>query len=192
MDKAKKYIQEGITSRKSLDTVKLNKVANIIIKAFRKGNKVLVFGNGGSAADAHHIAAEFMGMQEIRRSPLPAISLTDNISNMTSIPNDYSWESVFSRQIEGIGKNGDIAIAISTSGNSKNVLEATIKAKSMGIYVIGLAGNNGGLLAKIANEAIIINSKRTPIIQETYMAAAHVICSIVEETLFQTTKTGPK
>ena len=145
-----------------LETVKL------ISQAFERGNKLLLFGNGGSAADAPHIAAEFVNRFLIERPPLPALALTTDSSIMTSIANDVSFEEVFSKQIRALGKEGDIVIGISTCGNSGNVIRAFEVAREMGIKTVALAGNDGGLVSKIADVSFVVSSSSTPRIQETH------------------------
>ena len=154
-----------------------------IVKCLRKGNKVVLFGNGGSAADAQHIAAELIGRFNINRKSLPAIALSDNPSTLTAISNDFSFDSVFSRQCESLISKGDIAIGISTSGNSLNVKKGINTAKKNGAITIGLLGNKGGTIKKFVDIPLIVNSASTPHIQEVHRIIYHVICEIVEKNL---------
>ena len=154
-----------------------------IVKCLRKGNKVVLFGNGGSAADAQHIAAELIGRFNINRKSLPAIALSDNPSTLTAISNDFSFDSVFRRQCESLISKGDIAIGISTSGNSLNVKKGINTAKKNGAITIGLLGNKGGTIKKFVDIPLIVNSTSTPHIQEVHRVIYHVICEIVEKKI---------
>lgn len=155
-----------------------------IINAYKSDKKVILFGNGGSAADAQHIAAELVNRFYFDRKSLPAIALTVNTSVLTAIGNDYSFDKIFSKQIEGIGKMGDIAIGISTSGNSKNVVEAINIAKEKKLFTIGFTGRSGGKLKKITDICLQIPSEDTPRIQEIHIMICHIICEIIEKELF--------
>ena len=161
----------------------IEKSITAIVKCLRKGNKVVLFGNGGSAADAQHIAAELIGRFNINRKSLPAIALSDNPSTITAISNDFSFDSVFSRQCESLISKGDIAIGISTSGNSLNVKKGINTAKKNGAITIGLLGNKGGTIKKFVDIPLIVNSASTPHIQEVHRIIYHVICEIVEKKL---------
>ncbi|MGQ9693536.1 MAG: D-sedoheptulose-7-phosphate isomerase [Thermodesulfobacteriota bacterium] len=163
----------------------LSQVVKLIVEAFKAGNKLLLFGNGGSAADAQHIAAEFVNRYLIERPPLPAIALTTDTSILTSISNDYSFQDIFVKQIKALAKAGDVAIGISTSGRSVNVLKGIKGAKEMGLRTIALVGGDGGELAKIADEALIVESASTPRIQEVHITIGHIICEMVDLMLFQ-------
>jgi D-sedoheptulose 7-phosphate isomerase len=160
-------------------------VAEKIVQAFTNDHKLMLCGNGGSAADAQHIAAEFINRFEFERPPLPAIALTTDSSIITSIGNDYSFNDIFSKQVKAIGVEGDILMAISTSGNSANILSAAKAAKDMGIYVVGLAGNDGGKLKGLVDSCLIVNSTSTARIQESHILAGHIICKLVDYILFQ-------
>ncbi len=151
---------------------------------FAAGHKLLIFGNGGSAADAQHIAAEFVNRFSVERKPLPALALSTDTSILTSISNDYSFDEVFSKQIKALGRKDDIALGISTSGNSKNVILAVETARDMGLYTVGLTGCGGGELARCCDLALIVDSRATPRIQETHITAGHVLCELVDRTLF--------
>jgi D-sedoheptulose 7-phosphate isomerase len=156
----------------------------LVSQAFERGNKLLLFGNGGSAADAQHIAAEFVNRFIIDRPPLPAIALTTDTSILTSISNDSAFQEIFARQIKALGKEGDIVIGLSTSGNSPNVIKAFEVAKEMGMKTVALTGNDGGMLAKLADVPLVVSSSSTPRIQETHILAGHILCEMVEHQLF--------
>lgn len=161
----------------------IESAAQTIIGAVRTGNKVLFFGNGGSASDAQHLAAEFVGRYEKERRALPSIALTTDTSILTAVANDYSFDTIFARQIEALGVRGDVAFGISTSGNSKNVNQAILAAKAKGLKTIGLTGRSGGELAKIADITIVIPVERTAHIQECHIAIGHVLCRLVDEAV---------
>ena len=148
--------------------------------ALEKGRKILICGNGGSAADSQHMAAEFVGRFVKERQSLPALALTVDTSLLTAVGNDYGFDCVFSRQVEGLGQEGDVLIAISTSGNSANVVRAIKTAKEKGIYVIGMTGENGGILAKEADLCLAVPSQVTARIQEMHIMIIHMICEIAE------------
>lgn len=168
--------------KKNLKTI--ISVVELIVEAFHEGNKVMLFGNGGSAADAQHIAAEFVNRFMIERPPLPAMALTTDTSVITSIGNDYKFDDIFLKQIKALGKEGDIAWGISTSGNSPNVLKALKEAKKMGLKTIGMTGKDGGKMAKMVDYLLNVESDSTPRIQETHITAAHVICELIDIKLF--------
>jgi len=159
-----------------------------IVKALRAGGKVMFCGNGGSAADAQHLAAEFTGRYLKERRALPALALHANTSAVTAIGNDYGFDLVFARQVEALGKEGDVTVGISTSGNSPNVLRALEAAKSKSIYTVALTGASGGKMKDVADCAIRIPSEETPRIQECHILTGHIICEIVEEMLFEDAK----
>jgi len=158
--------------------------AEYISKAFTNDRKLLLCGNGGSAADAQHIAAEFVNRFLLDRRPLPAIALTTDTSIITSVANDYSYEEIFSKQIQALGIEGDILLAISTSGNSNNILSAVRTAKEKGLYTIGLIGGDGGKMLPLVDLPILVESNETPRIQEIHILAGHLICELVEHILF--------
>ena len=158
--------------------------AQAIAHAFKTGRKILLFGNGGSAADSQHIAAEFMNRFLIERPPLPAIALTTDTSILTSISNDYAFEEVFSKQIKALGKKGDIAVGISTSGNSANVIKGFRVAKKLGMVTIALTAE-GGKIASNADIALAVPSKSTPRIQEAHIAIGHILCDLTDTILFR-------
>jgi D-sedoheptulose 7-phosphate isomerase len=164
---------------------KLVRVVDAVTAALKGGKKVLLFGNGGSAADAQHIAAEFVNRFQIERPPLPAIALTTDTSIITSIANDYDFSEVFDKQIRAIGQAGDIAWGFSTSGSSPNVLKALETAKKMGMFTVGLTGKDGGRVAGIVDVALNVPSGSVPRIQETHITVGHVICEMVDFRLFK-------
>ena len=160
------------------------KVAALLVDALKQGNKILLFGNGGSAADAQHMAAEFVGRFGFDRPALPALALSVNTSCVTAIGNDYGFDRVFSRQIEAFARAGDVAIGISTSGNSENVLHAVLLAKKMGLHTVALTGCDGGKLRNNVDFCICVPSKETPRIQECHILIAHIISELVEQEVF--------
>ncbi len=159
--------------------------AEKITQSFTSDRKLMLCGNGGSAADAQHIAAEFVNRFILERPPLPAIALTTDTSIITSVGNDYSFDEVFSKQVKAIGMEGDILLAISTSGNSANVLSAVEAAKNQGIFTVGLTGGDGGKLATLVELALMVKSDSPPRIQETHILVGHIICQLVDYLLFQ-------
>lgn len=165
-------------------------VAHRIGGALREGHKVLLFGNGGSAADAQHIAAELVGRYHRERPGLPALALTVNTSSLTAIGNDYNFETIYARQVDALGTPEDIAVAISTSGESGNVLRGVERAKARGLLTVGLTGQKGGRLRQIVDYCICIPSKNTPRIQEAHILLGHIICELVEHALFDELSMG--
>jgi D-sedoheptulose 7-phosphate isomerase len=162
-----------------------------IVDSLRAGGKVFFFGNGGSAADAQHLAAEFVGRYLKERPALAALALNVNSSSVTAIGNDYGFEYIFARQLEGLGKQGDVAVGLSTSGNSRNIVRALEIAKSKSIYTVALTGASGGILTNVADCTIRIPSEETPRIQECHILMGHIICEIVEEKLVENPKVEP-
>jgi D-sedoheptulose 7-phosphate isomerase len=158
--------------------------AELVTDAFARDARVLVFGNGGSASDAEHFAAELAGRFDGERPALPALALTANSSELTAIGNDYGFEHVFARLIQAHGRAGDVAVAITTSGNSANVNAAVDEARARGLRTIGLVGKGGGVLATLVDAAVVVPSDSTARIQESHIAIAHVICELVEASLF--------
>lgn len=181
------YIEEAL--RKSADvklsliksSQKISDAVDLIADALLNGNKLLIMGNGGSAADAQHIAGEFVGRFKCEREPMPAIALSTDTSIITAIGNDYGFENIFSRQIEALANKGDIAFAISTSGNSKNVIRCLEIAKRNGIKTVALLGGDGGKIKYAADLSIVVPSYNTPRIQEAHITIGHIICSEVEK-----------
>jgi len=163
---------------------KIEQVAKICVELYRGSNKTILAGNGGSAADAQHIAAELVGRYGFDRPSIPSLALTTDTSNLTAIGNDYGYDKVFSRQLEGMGQEGDIFIGISTSGNSKNIINAFQSAKVKGITTVALTGKDGGEMAKIADIALIVPSDSTPRIQESHILIGHILCDIIEKEIF--------
>jgi D-sedoheptulose 7-phosphate isomerase len=177
-----KELEESSNTIASIDPKQIWDIANALVKVFRSGGKLIVFGNGGSAADAQHLAAEFSGRYLMERAPMNAIALT-NLSSITAIGNDYSYDMIFERQVEAHANKNDAVIGISTSGNSKNVLLAIAKAKKLGALTIGFTGTRGKLKDEV-DLALTIPSEKTPRIQEGYFAAGHIICGLVEKGVF--------
>ena len=174
--------QELLNDANCLDTI--GRISLELIAAYKKGNKVLLCGNGGSAADAQHIAAELSGKFLLNRRPLCAEALHVNTSYLTAVANDYSYEEVFARLVEANGKQGDILIALSTSGNSKNVIKAIEAAIEKQMITIGLTGGNGGRMLSLCKLVVRVPSSSTPRIQEVHILLGHIICEIVEDHLF--------
>ncbi|MEA3486259.1 MAG: D-sedoheptulose 7-phosphate isomerase [Thermodesulfobacteriota bacterium] len=164
---------------------RLVKVIDVITRALNDGNKILLFGNGGSAADSQHLAAEFVNRFLIERPPLPAIALSTDTSVITSIANDYDFSEIFSKQIRAIGSEGDVAWGISTSGSSPNVLKAFEAADKLGMITVAFTGKDGGEMARIADYCLSVSSNSTPRIQEAHITAGHVICDMVDYRLFK-------
>jgi D-sedoheptulose 7-phosphate isomerase len=162
----------------------LEEILQILLRTLRAGNKIILFGNGGSAADSQHIAAELISKFRRDRSALPAIALTTDTSILTSIANDFSFDYVFSRQIEGLGQRGDVALGISTSGNSPNVINALQTANELGITTIGFTGAEGGALKDHVDICFHAPSQNTARIQEVHIAAAHTLCELIEQEFF--------
>ena len=183
--KIERLISESINTKKSLlkdGTIEnIKKAALAMIKSLKAGGKILVFGNGGSAADSQHIVAELVGRFKKERKALAAVALTTNTSVLTAIGNDYGYDVTFSRQVEALGRRGDAALGISTSGNSKNVIEAIIAARKLGISTIGLLGGDGGILKKECNISIVVDSKDTPRVQESHSLIGHILCELIED-----------
>ena len=185
----KSIIQASIATKQALlddpnFTVQIDACANAIAMAFRNGKKVLFCGNGGSAADAQHLAAEFSGRFYKDRKALPAEALHVNTSYLTAVANDYGYDVVYSRLIEGIGVEGDVLFGISTSGNSKNIVRAMQKAKALGMITVGLTGKTGGEMKVLSDYLFPIESDDTPRIQECHILVGHIICQLVEEIYF--------
>lgn len=163
---------------------KIEELSRLCIELYKGQNKTILAGNGGSAADAQHIAAELVGRYGFDRPSIPSLALTTDTSCLTAIGNDYGYDKVFSRQLEGMGQEGDIFIGISTSGNSKNIINAFEVAKRKGITTVALVGRDGGEMAKMADIALIVPSDSTPRIQESHILIGHIICDIIEKETF--------
>jgi len=176
-------IRESIKMKEKMLAIseEIASAANILISALKEGNKIIIFGNGGSAADAQHIAAEMVGRFEKDHRALPAIALTTNTSILTSIGNDFDFNSIFTRQLESICRQGDVVIAISTSGRSPNILEGINTAKKLGAHTIGLSGGDGGKMKEIVDLCLIVPSDRTARIQEGHITIGHILCQLVEK-----------
>lgn len=164
----------------------IEKVAQICIEAYKKGNKILVCGNGGSASDAQHMTGELVGRYKIERAGIPAISLNANTAVMTALGNDYDYDSVFAKQVKALGVKEDVLFAISTSGNSKNAVLACEQAKKQGILTIALTGEGGGKLKEIADFTLNVPSDNTPRIQEMHILIIHILCGLIEKGLYDT------
>ncbi|QSZ41312.1 SIS domain-containing protein [Sulfurimonas aquatica] len=189
----KEYIKDQI--KKSYETKQkiyeneelLNNIVDVAkkcVKLYQGDKKTILAGNGGSAADAQHIAAELVGRYGFDRPSIPSLALTTDTSNLTAIGNDYGYDHVFSRQLEGMGQKGDIFIGISTSGNSINIIKAFQSAKLKGITTVALVGRDGGEMAKIADISLIVPSDSTPRIQESHILIGHILCDIIEKEIF--------
>jgi len=165
------------------------KIAEVMVAALRAGNKLLIVGNGGSAADAQHIAAEIVGRYKQDRPAWAAIALTTDTSALTAIANDYGFEQVFARQVEGLGQRGDVLLALSTSGRSPNILAALRSARTHGLVTIGFTGSKGGALAAYCDHLLVAPSEDTPVVQQIHIAVAHGICDEIEQTLM---REGPR
>jgi D-sedoheptulose 7-phosphate isomerase len=158
--------------------------AKAIVQSLRMGRKLIIFGNGGSAGDAQHIAAEFVGRFQAERRALPAIALTTDTSTITAIGNDYGFDRIFERQVEALGNSGDVALAISTSGNSPNVLRGLEATRELDLFSIGLTGASGGQMKERADICVCVPSDSTPRIQEAHILIGHILCRAVEQVLF--------
>jgi D-sedoheptulose 7-phosphate isomerase len=177
------YLNDGADVRRAIDADHIHAISTTIGQRMLRGGKLILMGNGGSAADAQHIAAEFMGRFERERRPLPALALHTNTSTLTAIANDYGYENVFKRQIEALAQPGDIVIGISTSGNSPNVVAALVSARAIGCMTVAMVGKNGGKMAERAEYSIRVDSGRTSIIQECHIAVGHIMSKVVEDML---------
>lgn len=183
-----KIFRESCEVKETFINDNLNRVVSVVgavTAALKAGNKILLFGNGGSAADAQHLAAEFVNRFVIERPPLPAIALTTDTSVITSIGNDYDFSDIFSKQVRAIGQRGDIAWGMTTSGASANVVKGLETAKKIGMVTIGLTGRDGGDVARIVDHWMNVSSTSTPRIQEVHITVGHAICEMVDFRLFQ-------
>jgi len=184
-----KRIQESIALKAKIlsDKVLINRIQEvvyIIVEAYRSGNKTLFCGNGGSAADAQHLAAELSGKFYLDRLPIQAEACHVNSSFLTAVSNDYGFESAYARYVKAVGKTGDVLVAISTSGNSENIIQAILVARQMGLKCVCFTGESGGLMAELADTLINVPSVDTPRIQEAHILIGHIICELVETELF--------
>ena len=184
-----KILDSSESIKKSIENIpEIIRIIESITKSLKKGNKIILFGNGGSAADAQHIAAELVGRFDYDRKSLPAISLTTDTSVITSIGNDYSFEKIFSRQCESLVNKGDVVVGISTSGNSINVKNGLLVSKRNGAKTVGFLGHKGGHIKNIVDIPLIVNSNSTPRIQEVHRTTAHIICEMVEKNISRRSK----
>ncbi|HDR16541.1 MAG TPA: SIS domain-containing protein [Desulfobacteraceae bacterium] len=182
-----KIFQDSIHLKQAFlldNTAKIARLAEEVASAFAGNRKLMICGNGGSAADSQHIAAEFINRYIIERPPLPAIALTTDTSVLTSVGNDYSFDLVFFKQVKALGMAGDVLLTLSTSGGSENVRQAVLGAREMGIYTAAFLGGNGGSIADEVDLAIVVNSSDTPRIQEIHITAGHALCHLVDHILF--------
>jgi D-sedoheptulose 7-phosphate isomerase len=189
-DKIKSLVQASIGVKQQIVNDRqlqatIETVTQKIIDAFRNGRKVLFCGNGGSAADAQHLAAEFSGRFYSDRDPLPSEALHCNSSYLTAVANDYGYEKIYSRLLKGMAGEGDILVGLSTSGNSKNIIAAFEQAKTMGVITVGMTGQGGGGMKSLSDYLINVPSNDTPRIQECHITIGHIICQLTEEALFQ-------
>lgn len=185
-DRIKEILLESIQVKEELlrsSIIQILDIAELAIECLKKNGKVILFGNGGSAADSQHIAAELVGRFKKDRSAIAAVALTTNTSILTSLANDYGYEVVFAKQIEALGQKNDIAIGISTSGKAKNVAAGIKQAKKMGIKTVALTGGDGGDLAKLADVSLLVPSAITARIQEAHITIGHIICELIEQAL---------
>jgi D-sedoheptulose 7-phosphate isomerase len=185
-DKAIKAFEESAEVKRRFvreHADRIAQLAQLIARGFREGRKVLLFGNGGSATDASHLAAEFVGRYHRDRAPLPAIALATDMAALTCIANDYEYAEIFARQVHAHGQKGDIAIAISTSGNSPNVLRGVAAARERGLVTVGWTGGKGGKLAGLVDHAFVVPSDVTARIQESHITLGHVLCELIEDVL---------
>ncbi len=174
--------QKVVNDKELLKTIEA--VTSLIITAFKNGNKVLFCGNGGSAADAQHLSAEFSGRFYQDRKPLPSEALHCNTSYLTAVANDYGYDKVYSRVVEGVGHSGDVLVGLSTSGNSQNITNALQTAKELGMITVGFTGEGGGKMKDLCDHLINVPSNDTPRIQEVHITVGHIICQLVEEGMF--------
>jgi len=185
----KKQIEESYKTKKLIfenDNLieKIEKLSKLCVELYKGDKKTILAGNGGSAADAQHIAAELVGRYGFDRPSIPSLALTTDTSNLTAIGNDYGYDKIFSRQLEGMGQSGDIFIGISTSGNSQNLINAFEVAKKKNILSVALVGKDGGEMAKMADIALVVPSDSTPRIQESHILIGHILCDIIEKEIF--------
>jgi len=184
------FVQSVETKQNAQQTMlePIANAVNLIVEAFQSGKKMLICGNGGSAADAQHFAAEFTGRYEMERVPLPAVALTTDTSALTAIGNDYGFDVVFSKQVEALGQSGDVLYAISTSGNSGNVIKAIEAAKARGMHIIAMVGKDGGKIAQMLSGKdvnLCVPAQRTARIQEVHLLTLHTICDAVDTLMFK-------
>jgi len=186
-DRIKDILLESIQVKEELLRTGIGKIieiADILTDSLKKNGKVIIFGNGGSASDSQHIAAELVGRFKKDRKALPAISLTTNTSILTALANDYGYEIVFAKQVEALGEKNDVVIGISTSGKAKNVVAGIKQARKMGLKTVALTGADGGELAKLADVSLLVHSSVTARIQEAHITIGHILCEMVEQAIY--------
>ena len=190
----RRRIEDSIEAKKGLysECGLIAEIAAKLIDAYRDGKKILLFGNGGSAADAQHIAAELVGRYYLDRKALPAMALTVNSSSVTAIANDYDFDQIFARQIEAFGNSGDVAIGISTSGTSRNVIEGLGAAKRKGMTTVAMTGQESSGLKEVSDHVICVPSVDTPRIQEAHILIGHILSEVIEQTLFGHSSNSPR
>ncbi|MFH1055323.1 MAG: D-sedoheptulose 7-phosphate isomerase [Candidatus Altiarchaeota archaeon] len=181
MDRISKEIEESVVVKRTLKVKDIEEATKLIVDALKSKRKILLCGNGGSAADCQHIAGEFVGRFKKERQALPAIALSTDTSILTALTNDYGGDIIFSRQVEALGNEGDVLVAISTSGTSSNILKAVEAGRKKGMKVVGFTGAKGQKLKSLSDACIMVGSDDTPRIQEAHITAAHIICGLVEE-----------
>lgn len=190
-ERIQEYARESLrVKRQFFDTraAEVARAAEIMIASVKAGNKLLIFGNGGSAADAQHIAAELVNRLTYDRPPIAALALTTDTSILTSVGNDSSFDELFERQLRALGRAGDVALAISTSGNSPNVMSAALAAKEMDLKVVAFTGRNGGKLAPLSDVALIVEADNTQHIQETHITIGHILCELIQDAMYGDTQ----
>ena len=186
-DRVRQIARESVETKQNFfesNAGEVTRAADLIIERLSEGGKLMVFGNGGSAADAQHIAAELVNRLNREHPPIAAIALTTDTSILTSVANDYTFDEAFDRQLRALGRAGDVALAISTSGNSPNVLRAAESARKLGIKTVALTGHTGGKLAALADVALVVKSISTQRIQETHITIGHILCELIEDALY--------
>ena len=182
-----RHAEDGAALRRSFFAEcarELDEASLMMARCIKNGGKILICGNGGSAADAQHMSGELLGRFLMERKSLPAVALTVDTSTLTAVGNDYGYAEVFSRQVSGLGKPGDVLVAISTSGNSENVIKAIAAARESGMLVVGFAGKNGGKMATLCDKLLCVPSNRTPLIQEMHETCMHLACELIDHYLF--------
>jgi D-sedoheptulose 7-phosphate isomerase len=177
------YLKAGMEARSKINTGQIRNISRRIFDSVRNGGKLVTFGNGGSAADAQHFVAELTGHFSFERKPLAALCLNTNVSSITAIANDYSYDVIYSRQVEALVRSGDVVIGITTSGNSPNVINAINAARKIGAYTIGMTGKSGGKIRSASSETVSVESDDTPIIQEMHIAIIHMICLEIDRIM---------
>ena len=182
------YIEQGLVARKNIDVNQIKSFSSKLLESFKKGGKLIAFGNGGSAADAQHFVGELDGHFTVERSALPAVAISTNTSSLTAIGNDYSYEEIFSRPVSALATGNDVVVGISTSGNSSNVIKAMQAVKGRGSYTVALTGRSGGKLRNVVDELFAVKSDFTPIIQEVHISIIHMICLELDRMIGPTPK----